>query len=228
MSAIPTIPVITIDGPSGSGKGTISRLLACELGYHFLDSGALYRLLAYAAERHGIALDDESALVRLSAELDIRFPVDGGEDDVLLDGEAVGREIRTEAAGDGASRVAALPAVRTALLQLQRNFRRLPGLVADGRDMGTVVFPDAELKIYLTASSEERARRRCKQLKEKGKESDYERTLADIQARDERDSSRAVAPLKPADDAVLVDTSALDIDATFRRVHDLVKDRLNP
>ncbi len=223
-----TAPVIAIDGPSGSGKGTISRLLARELGYHFLDSGALYRLLAYAAGRHDIALADEAALVRLSGDLDIRFPTDGSEDDVLLDGEQVGRDIRTEAAGAGASRVAALPGVRKALLQRQRSFRQPPGLVADGRDMGTVVFPDADLKIYLTASAEERARRRCKQLKEKGKKADYESTLADIQARDERDSNRAVAPLKPAEDAIVVDTSALDIDATFQCVRDLLKNRLNP
>jgi len=228
MSADTHIPVITIDGPSGSGKGTISRLLARELGFHFLDSGALYRLLAHAAGCHGIALDDEAALVRLCGDMDIRFPADGGEDDILLDNENVGAKIRSEAAGAGASQVAALPEVRKALLQRQRNFRRPPGLVADGRDMGTVVFPRADLKIFLTATSEERARRRCKQLKEKNIKSDYETVLKDIQARDERDSQRAVAPLKPAEDAVVIDTSALDIDATLQGVRDLLNNRLNP
>lgn len=221
-------PVITIDGPSGSGKGTIARLLARELGYHFLDSGALYRLLAFAAEQRAIALDDEPSLVELAGKLDIVFPPDGGEDDVLLDGENIGSLIRTEAAGAGASKVAALPEVRTALLQRQRDFRSSPGLVADGRDMGTVVFPDAGAKIYLIASAEERARRRCKQLKEKGLDADYSAVVADIKARDERDMNRPVAPLKPAEDAESVDTSELDIPATLQRVRDLLKNRLNP
>lgn len=223
-----TVPVITIDGPSGSGKGTISRMLARELGFQFLDSGALYRLLAFAAQRRGIALDDESALAALSGELDIRFPADGEGDRVLLDGEDVGDAIRTEAAGGGASRVAALPAVREALLDRQRRFRLLPGLVADGRDMGTVVFPDAEAKIFLTASAEERARRRYKQLKEKGISVVFDDVLADIQVRDERDASRSVAPLRPAQDADLVDTSELDISATIERLRDFLKNRLNP
>ena len=221
-------PVITIDGPSGSGKGTIARLLARELGYHFLDSGALYRLLAFAAEQRAIALDDEPSLVELAGKLAIVFPADGGEDDVLLYGENIGSLIRTEAAGAGASRVAALPEVRTALLQRQRDFHSSPGLVADGRDMGTVVFPDAEVKIYLIASAEERARRRCKQLKEKGLDADYSAVVADIKARDERDMNRPVAPLKPAEDAESVDTSELDIPATLQRVRDLLKNRLNP
>jgi len=221
-------PVITIDGPSGSGKGTIARLLARELGYHFLDSGALYRLLAFAAEQRAIALDDEPSLVELAGKLDIVFPADGDEDDVLLYGENIGSLIRTEAAGAGASKVAALPEVRTALLQRQRDFRSSPGLVADGRDMGTVVFPDAGAKIYLIASAEERARRRCKQLKEKGLDADYSAVVADIKARDERDMNRPVAPLKPAEDAESVDTSELDIPATLQRVRDLLKNRLNP
>ena len=221
------IPVITIDGPSGSGKGTISRMLAQELGFHFLDSGALYRLLALAAEQHGIALDDEAALVVLSRELDIRFPAAADGEQVLLDGVDVNDEIRTEVAGAGASRVAALPQVRAALLTRQRDFRIMPGLVADGRDMGTVVFPDADAKIFLTASAEERARRRCNQLKEKGLDLAFEDVLADIKTRDERDANRAVAPLRPAADAELVDTSDLDIPATVELVRSLLKNHLN-
>ncbi len=223
-----SVPVITVDGPSGSGKGTISQAVARELGFHFLDSGALYRVLALAARQRGIALDDEAALAELAAGLDIRFPADGEGDSVLLDGREVGGEIRTEAAGAGASKVAALPAVRAALLQRQRDFRQPPGLVADGRDMGTVVFPDADAKFFLTASAEERARRRYKQLKEKGKEAPYEAILADIQARDERDASRAVAPLKPAEDAEIIDTTSLDIPTTVSRVLAAIKNRLNP
>jgi len=223
-----SVPVITVDGPSGSGKGTISHAVARELGFHFLDSGALYRLLAYAAQQRGIALDDETALAELAGKLDIRFPAEGNTDTVLLDGQNVGGDIRTEAAGAGASKVAALPAVRAALLQRQRDFRQAPGLVADGRDMGTVVFPDAEAKFFLTASSQERARRRFNQLKEKGKESPFEEILADIEARDARDSSRSVAPLKPAEDALTIDTTSLDIPTTIERVLDSVKIRLNP
>jgi len=221
------IPVITIDGPSGSGKGTISRMLARELGFHFLDSGALYRLLAFAARQRGIALDDEPALVELSAELDISFPANDDSDLVVLEGDDVTGAIRTEEAGRGASLVAALPSVRQALLDRQRDFRQTPGLVADGRDMGTVVFPAADVKIFLTASAEERARRRCNQLKEKGLDLVFEDVLADIKARDERDANRAVAPLRPAADAELVDTSDLDIPATIERVRSLLKNHLN-
>ncbi|HFD79141.1 MAG TPA: (d)CMP kinase [Gammaproteobacteria bacterium] len=228
MSSACSVPVIAIDGPSGSGKGTIARMMASELGFHFLDSGALYRILALAAQRRGIALDDEQALAAVSGELDIRFPADSASEQVLLDGEDVSRDIRSEEAGAGASRVAALPGVRQALLERQRAFRQPPGLVADGRDMGTVVFPDAGVKIFLTASSEERARRRYNQLKEKGLPADYDEILADIRARDERDSSRSVAPLKPARDAVVVDTTELDIEATAQRVREIIKNRLNP
>jgi cytidylate kinase len=228
MSDDPVVPVITIDGPSGSGKGTVSRMLARELGFHFLDSGALYRLLALAATRRGVALDDEAGLAALCGELDIRFPADAAADLVLLDGEDVTQEIRTEAAGSGASRVAALPAVRTALLQRQRDFRIAPGLVADGRDMGTVVFPDAHAKFFLTASAEERAERRYKQLKEMGIESVFEDILADIRGRDERDAGRTVAPLRAADDAQQLDTTELDIAATMARVRDFLNNRLNP
>lgn len=221
-------PVITIDGPSGSGKGTVSRAIARALGFHFLDSGALYRILALAASRQGISLQDGSALAELAARLDISFPANSEDERVLLDGEDVEALIRSEEAGSGASQVAALPAVREALLQRQRDFRQPPGLVADGRDMGTVVFPQAVAKIFLLASAEERADRRCKQLNSKGIKSDYAGILADIQARDERDENRSVAPLRPADDAERVDTTNLDIPATIQHVSDLVKKRLNP
>ena len=220
--------VITVDGPSGSGKGTISRAIAREFGFHFLDSGALYRILALAAERQGISLQDEAALAVLGAGLNIRFPADSDVEEVLLDGEDVEPLIRTEQAGAGASRVAVLPAVREALLQRQRDFLIEPGLVADGRDMGTVVFPQADLKVFLTASAEERARRRCNQLKLKEIYTDYPEILADIQARDERDCSRSVAPLKPAVDAEQIDTTSIDIAATVQLISRLVKNLLNP
>ena len=214
MSAV----VITIDGPSGSGKGTIAGLLAAKLGWKLLDSGALYRLLAFAAGNHGIDLTNEEALKTLAAHLDVQFV----DKRIILEGEEVTDAIRNEQVGAGASMVASLPAVREALLQRQRAFREAPGLVADGRDMGTVVFPDAPLKIFLTASAEERAHRRHKQLKEKGVSVNFDDLLREIMARDARDAQRAVAPLRPADDAVLIDTSGICIDDVVAKVLALV------
>lgn len=207
-------PVIAIDGPSGSGKGTIARMVAAALGWHLLDSGALYRLLALAATRRGIALDDAGALAVLAENLDVRFGAGvDGEELVWLDGEPVKSELRTEEAGRGASTVAVLQPVRDALLALQRGFRKAPGLVADGRDMGTQVFPDAELKVYLTASADERARRRHKQLKDKGIDVSLAALSRDIEDRDRRDSERSVAPLRPAEDARILDSSDQSIEA---------------
>lgn len=206
-------PVITIDGPSGSGKGTVSRLLADKLGWHLLDSGAIYRVLALAALHHNFSAEDEESLVTLAAHLDVKFEAE--EDNIthiILEGEDVTLTIRTENVGNMASKIAALPRVREALLRRQRGFRELPGLVADGRDMGTVVFPDAEAKIFLTASAEERADRRYKQLLEKGFNANIDQLITEIKERDERDTSRAVAPLKPADDALYVDSTELTIE----------------
>jgi CMP/dCMP kinase len=213
-------PVIAIDGPSGSGKGTLCQTLARRLGWHLLDSGALYRLVGMAADKRGIALDDEAAVAALAAKLDVAF-VPGAEGEptrVLLDGEDVSGDLRTEVTGRLASQVAVLAAVRAALLQRQRDFAQAPGLVADGRDMGTVVFPEAELKVFLTASAEERAERRYKQLKAKGESVNLATLLEDIRLRDKRDSERELAPLKPADDAVLLDSTGLGIDEVFERV----------
>lgn len=218
-------PVIAVDGPSGSGKGTVSRALAGRLGWHFLDSGALYRLVAHAALDRGVALDDEAGLADLARHLEVRFDTDS--DRIWLGDEEVSLAIRSEAAGDAASRVAALPGVREALLQLQRDFRAAPGLVADGRDMGSVVFPGAEVKIYLTASAEERARRRYNQLREKGIEADMAELVAAIEARDRRDMERPVAPLKPAADAVVLDTSGLDIEGSIEAALGIVRARLD-
>ncbi len=212
------IPVLTIDGPSGSGKGTISARVAQQLGWHLLDSGALYRLVALGAERHQIPLDDELALAKYAATLDVRFELDNIESVTILEGDIVGDVIRSETCGNAASKVAALPAVRTALLQRQRDFARNPGLVADGRDMGTVVFPHAEVKIFLTASAEERAQRRYKQLKKKGISANLSGLLDEISERDARDSQRKVAPLKAADDALQLDTTSMEIDEVVEKV----------
>lgn len=208
------VPVIAIDGPSASGKGTVAQRVAQALGFHYLDSGALYRLLALAATRRGVALDDEAALAALALHIDIRF--EGA--DIWLDGERVGDELRTEQSGASASRVAALPAVRTALLDRQKTFRQAPGLVADGRDMASVVFPDAALKIFLTASAEARAERRYKQLMEKGIGVNIIDLLQEIRLRDERDSQRSVAPLQQAPGASLLDTTALNIEQAVSEV----------
>lgn len=207
-------PVITIDGPSGSGKGTLAKLIAAELGFALLDSGALYRVLGQAAVKHSVALDDDAGLAALAESLDLRFEVDEAADgvQVVLEGEDISRQIRTEQAGATASVVASIPAVRAALLQRQRDFACLPGLVADGRDMGTVVFPAAEAKFFLTASAEERAQRRYKQLKEKGFDANLPVILEEVMARDARDTERAVAPLKPAKDALVLDSTQLSIE----------------
>lgn len=206
--------MIAIDGPSASGKGTVAKQVAQRLGFHYLDSGALYRLVTLSALQNRLALDDEAALARLAGALDIRFQ----GDNVFLNQEDVTDLIRSEQVGANASRVAALPAVRRALLMRQRAFRRVPGLVAEGRDMGSVVFPDAVLKIYLTADTDERALRRHKQLIEKGMDASITTLLQDIRQRDARDSARAVAPLQKSDDASLLDTTKLSIDAAVEQV----------
>ena len=208
------VPVIAIDGPSASGKGTVAQRVATALGMHYLDSGALYRLLGLAAQKRGVALDEEAKLAELAGQVDIRFE---GED-IWLDGAKVGDELRTEEAGSAASKIAALPLVRAALLDKQRAFRRAPGLVADGRDMASVVFPDSALKIFLTASAEARAERRYKQLKEKGMSANISALLQDIQARDERDTQRSVAPLQQAQGASLLDTTPLNIEQAVQEV----------
>lgn len=202
-------PVMTIDGPSGAGKGTLCQLLAEKLGWHLLDSGAIYRVLSLAALHHDVALDSEASLVPLAANLDVK---------VILEGEDVSRTIRTEEVGNAASKIAAFPRVREALLRRQRAFRQAPGLIADGRDMGTVVFPEAEVKIFLDASAEERAQRRYKQLQDKGFDVNFERLLTEIRERDDRDRNRATAPLKPAEDALVVDSTAMTIDEVLATV----------
>jgi cytidylate kinase len=222
------VPVIAIDGPSGSGKGTVSRTVARRLGWRLLDSGALYRLTALAALERGLGLQDERVLARLAAGLDIRFDSSpAGEEIVWLDGREVTGAIRTEEAGGHASQVAALPEVRTALLERQRRFAVPPGLVADGRDMGTVVFPAAPVKIFLTASAEERAARRHKQLKEKGVAANLAALSLEIAERDRRDMTRATAPLVPSEHAVLLDTTGLAVEAVITRVLEIARGRLS-
>ena len=212
-------PVITVDGPSGAGKGTISHMLADRLGWHFLDSGALYRVVGRACLIEGVAWSDEHAVTEIARHLDVSFTTaESGEILVAYKGQDVSRSIRTEEGGRGASTVAAIASVREALLARQREFRQRPGLVADGRDMGTEVFPDAPLKFFLTASAQERAARRHKQLIAKGESVSLARLLGDIEERDARDSSRAVSPLVPAEDAIVVDSTATPIPDVFEQV----------
>ena len=215
-------PVIAIDGPSASGKGTIAQGVAAALGFHYLDSGALYRLVALAAERAGVDLDDEQQAAGLAKTLDVRF----SDGEILLAGQCVTEDIRSEHCGMGASRVAALPAVRAALLSRQRAFRQAPGLVAEGRDMGTVVFPEATLKVFLTASAEVRAERRYKQLKEKGINANIRTLLQELHERDRRDSARSAAPLQQAVDARELDSSGSGIDEIVRQVLDWYRQKV--
>lgn len=219
-------PVLTLDGPGGAGKGTVSMRLARQLGWHLLDSGALYRLVALAAMRHGVDLSDETQLADTATALAVEFVATN--DDlvhVMLEGEDVSQAIRSEAVGGAASQVAAFPNVRDALLARQRAFAKLPGLVCDGRDMGTVVFPSAALKIYLTASAEERALRRYRQLQEKGMDANISSLEQEIRDRDERDMNRKTAPLRPADDAVILDSTDLEINDVVNQIHELLQVR---
>jgi cytidylate kinase len=213
------IPVIAIDGPSASGKGTIAKRVAAQLGYHYLESGALYRLIAFASIKKGIL--EEAALVNIASRMDVEFR----DEKIWLEKQDVTDELRSEDCSNRASEVAKLPAVRSALLQRQRKFRQPPGLVADGRDMGTVVFPDATLKVFLTAKPEVRAERRYKQLKEKGIDANLRALSRDLQERDARDASRAVAPLVPAADSQVLDSTALSIDAVAERILELYRER---
>jgi cytidylate kinase len=218
------VPVITIDGPSGTGKGTISHRLAKHLGWHFLDSGAIYRVLAYAALQHAIDFNDIDKLVHLAHHLNLQFQVDPSQSGaILLDGQDISATIRTETAGQNASKIAVIPEVREALLARQRAFAKLPGLVTDGRDMGTVVFPNANLKIYLDASVEERAKRRYLQLKETKNNASLAQVIDELVKRDARDTARTHAPLKPAKDAVLIDTTGLTVVQVFDNVLQLAR-----
>lgn len=219
------IPVLTIDGPSGSGKGTVARVVAERLGWHLLDSGALYRAVGYAASMAGLDLSDTEAMTRCAETTKITFrdPKDGRETRVYVNSHDSTDDLRTETVGAVASAIAAIPSVRAALVDKQLSFRRAPGLVADGRDMGTVIFPDAGVKVFLTASAEERAKRRYKQLKDKGLAVTLASLLREIEARDARDAARPVAPLKPAADAVLIDSTGMPVDAVVEQVLSLIR-----
>ena len=211
--------VITIDGPSGSGKGTIAGLLAAHLQWHLLDSGAIYRVLALAADKNSVPLDDEKALEKLATDLDVQFIVDSENNQrIILEGADVTDTIRSETVGAHASQIAVLPVVRSGLLRRQQDFRQVPGLIADGRDMGTVVFADAPLKVFLTAGAEERARRRYLQLKDKGEAVTLTSLLEEIRERDERDTNRSIAPLKPAEDAIILDSTTMTIEQVLERI----------
>ncbi|MBA6327435.1 (d)CMP kinase [Colwellia sp. MB02u-6] len=221
------IPVITIDGPSGAGKGTVARIVAEQLGWHLLDSGAIYRVLAVAAQHHNISVEDEQSLLPVAANLDVQFQTcNEGEGKVILEGEDVSNAIRTEEIGALASKVAAFPRVREALLRRQRAFKVGPGLVADGRDMGTVVFIDAPVKVFLTASAEERAQRRFNQLKGKGFDVKITRLLEDIRLRDERDQNRKVAPLVAAEGALIIDSTELSIEEVVSKILSFSNEKL--
>ncbi|HHB1594641.1 TPA: (d)CMP kinase [Vibrio campbellii] len=219
-------PVVTVDGPSGAGKGTLCMLLAKKLGFHLLDSGAIYRVLALAAIHHGVDTESEDALVPLATHLDVQFIAEGDLVKVILEGEDVSGELRKEETGMAASKVAALPRVREALLRRQRAFETAPGLVADGRDMGTVVFTGAQAKIFLDASAEERANRRLKQLQDKGLDVKFADLLSEIQERDDRDRNRPVAPLRPAEDALVLDSTSMTIDEVVEKALQYIESKL--
>ena len=219
-------PVVTVDGPSGAGKGTLCMLLSKKLGFQLLDSGAIYRVLALAAIHHGVDTESEDALVPLATHLDVQFVAEGDLVKVILEGEDVSKELRKEETGMAASKVAALPRVREALLRRQRAFEAAPGLVADGRDMGTVVFPNAKAKIFLDASAEERAHRRLKQLQDKGLDVRFDDLLSEIQERDDRDRNRPVAPLRPAEDALLLDSTTMSIDEVVEQALQYIESKL--
>ncbi len=222
---IPNCPVIAIDGPTASGKGTVAALVAEKLGFHYLDSGAIYRVLAVAVDQAGLNPDVQSDLERIIS-MAANLPVHFQGTQVLLDSVDVSEIIRTEAAGVMASRLAVVPEVRAGLLQRQRDFRQAPGLVADGRDMGSVVFPDSVLKVFLTASAQVRAERRVKQIEARGQQADFQAIFSDLMARDKRDSERAVAPLKPCDDALVLDCSAMPIEQVLETIHNWAKERI--
>ena len=217
--------IITVDGPSGAGKGTLCYALAQKLGFDFLDSGAIYRITALAAVKKSVPLDDEKALAEIGQNLAVQFIPHDGEVNVILNGENVGDQIRTAEAGQNASKIAAFPKVREALLQRQRDFASEKGLIADGRDMGTVVFPEAQIKLFLDASAEERAKRRVKQLQSKGFNANFDEILAEIKERDFRDRNRAVAPLVPAADALLLDSTNLSIDEVIQQALDYISSK---